>query len=117
MLLSIHPLNPQPRNIQTVVDVLLEGGVIIYPTDTIYGLGCDIYNTKAIERIAKIKNIQPKKAQSPFVCNSLSNLSDYTKSISTPIFRMLKQALPGPFTFIFPANKEVPKLLKSKKDI
>lgn len=116
MLLSIHPLNPQPRNIQTVVDVLLEGGVIIYPTDTIYGLGCDIYNTKAIERIAKIKNIQPKKAQFTFVCNSLSNLSDYTKSISTPIFRMLKQALPGPFTFIFPANKEVPKLLKSKKD-
>lgn len=116
MLLPIHPLNPQPRNIQTVVDVLLVGGVIIYPTDTIYGLGCDIYNAKAIERIAKIKNIQPKKAQFSFVCNSLSNLSDYTKSISTPIFRMLKQALPGPFTFILPANKEVPKLLKSKKD-
>lgn len=116
MLLPIHPLNPQPRNIQTVVDVLLEGGVIIYPTDTIYGLGCDIYNAKAIERIAKIKNIQPKKAQFSFVCNSLSNLSDYTKSISTPIFRVLKQALPGPFTFILPANKEVPKLLKSKKD-
>ncbi len=116
MLLPIHPLNPQPRNIQTVVDVLLVGGVIIYPTDTIYGLGCDIYNVKAIERIAKIKNIQPKKAQFSFVCNSLSNLSDYTKSISTPIFRMLKQALPGPFTFILPANKEVPKLLKSKKD-
>lgn len=116
MLLPIHPLNPQPRNIQTVVDVLLAGGVIIYPTDTIYGLGCDIYNAKAIERIAKIKNIQPKKAQFSFVCNSLSNLSDYTKSISTPIFRVLKQALPGPFTFILPANKEVPKLLKSKKD-
>lgn len=116
MLLPIHPLNPQPRNIQTVVDVLLDGGVIIYPTDTIYGLGCDIYNAKAIERIAKIKNIQPKKAQFSFVCNSLSNLSDYTKSISTPIFRVLKQALPGPFTFILPASKDVPKLLKSKKD-
>lgn len=116
MLLHIHPENPQPRNIQTVVKTLLDGGVIIYPTDTIYGLGCDIYNAKAIERIARIKNIDPKKAQFSFICSDLSHLSDYAKSISTPIFRILKNTLPGPYTFILPASKEVPKLLKSKKD-
>lgn len=116
MLLHIHPDNPQPRNIQIVVDTLKDGGVIIYPTDTIYGLGCDIYNTKAIERIARIKNLDPKKANFSFVCSDLSHLSDYSKSISTPVFRVLKNALPGPYTFILPASKEVPKLLKSKKD-
>lgn len=116
MLLSIHPQNPQERNIKTVVEILRSGGVIIYPTDTIYGLGCDIYNTKAIERIAQIKQIQPKKANFSFVCSGLSNLSDYAKSISTPTFRILKLALPGPYTFILPASKEVPKMLKSKKD-
>ncbi len=116
MLLSIHPQNPQERNIKTVVEILRNGGVIIYPTDTIYGLGCDIYNTKAIERIAQIKQIQPKKANFSFVCSGLSNLSDYAKSISTPTFRILKLALPGPYTFILPASKEVPKMLKSKKD-
>ncbi len=116
MLLHIHPDNPQPRNIQTVVDTLKQGGVIIYPTDTIYGLGCDIYNAKAIERIARIKEINPKKANFSFVCSDLSHLSDYTKIISTPIFRILKNSLPGPYTFILPASKEVPKLLKSKKD-
>lgn len=116
MLLHIHPDNPQQRNIQTVVTTLLDGGIIIYPTDTIYGLGCDIYNAKAIERIARIKSIDPKKANFSFICSDLSHLSDYTKSISTPIFRVLKNALPGPYTFILPASKEVPKLLKSKKD-
>lgn len=116
MLLHIHPENPQQRNIQTVIDVLKNGGVIIYPTDTIYGLGCDIYNAKAIERIARIKNIDPKKAQFSFICSDLSHLSDYTKAISTPVFRILKKVLPGAYTFILPASKEVPKLLKSKKD-
>ncbi len=116
MLLHIHPENPQQRNIQTVIDVLKNGGVIIYPTDTIYGLGCDIYNVKAIERIARIKNIDPKKAQFSFICSDLSHLSDYTKAISTPVFRILKKVLPGAYTFILPASKEVPKLLKSKKD-
>lgn len=116
MLLHIHPDNPQPRNIRTVVDTLRKGGVIIYPTDTLYGLGCDIYNTTAIERIARIKNIDPKKAQFSFVCADLSNLSEYAKSISTPTFRILKNALPGPYTFILEASKQVPKLLKSKKD-
>lgn len=116
MLLHIHPDNPQPRNIATAVECLRNGGVIIYPTDTIYGLGCDIYNTAAIERICRIKNIDPKKAQFSFVCCDLSHISDYTKSIDTPVFRVLKAALPGPYTFILDASKEVPKLLKTKKD-
>jgi tRNA threonylcarbamoyl adenosine modification protein (Sua5/YciO/YrdC/YwlC family) len=116
MLLHIHPDNPQPRNIKTVIDCLKSGGVIIYPTDTIYGLGCDIYNTAAIERICRIKNIDPKKAQFSFVCSDLSHISDFTKSVDTPIFRMLKAALPGPYTFIFEASKQVPKMLKTKKD-
>lgn len=116
MLIHIHPDNPQQRNIQTVVDCLRNGGVIIYPTDTIYGLGCDIYNTAAIERIARIKQLDPKKIQFSFVCCDLSHLSDYTKSVDTPIFRLLKSALPGPYTFILEASKEVPKQLKTKKD-
>ncbi len=116
MLIHIHPDNPQERNIKTVVDRLKNGGVIIYPTDTIYGLGCDIYNTQAIERICRIKNIDPKKAQFSFVCSDLSHISDYTRSIDTPIFRLLKAALPGPYTFILEASKEVPKMLKTKKD-
>lgn len=116
MLLHIHPKDPQPRNIKTVVDCLKNGGVIIYPTDTIYGLGCDIYNVDAIERICRIKNIDPKKAQFSFVCNDLSHISDYAKNIDTPIFRLLKKVLPGPYTFIFEASKMVPKMLKTKKD-
>ena len=116
MLLHIHPNNPQQRNIHTVVESLRKGGVIINTTDTIYGLGCDIYNTSAIERICRIKGIEPKKAQFSFVCCDLSHLSDYAKSVDTPIFRMLKSALPGPYTFIFEASKQVPKMLKTKKD-
>lgn len=116
MLLHIHPDNPQQRNIHTAVETLRNGGVIIYPTDTIYGLGCDIYNAKAVERICRIKNINPKKAQLSFVCADLSALSEYAKSISTPIFRILKNALPGPYTFIFEASRQVPKMMKSKKD-
>ena len=116
MLLEIHPDNPHKRNIDVVVDCLKKGGVIIYPTDTIYGLGCDIYNNEAIERICRIKNINPKKAQFSFVCSDLSHINDYTKSFNTPIFRLLKKALPGPFTFILEASKQVPKMLKTKKD-
>ena len=115
MLLQIHPDNPNPRYIKTVIECLLDGGVIIYPTDTIYGLGCDIFQHKAIERIARIKNIDPVKAQLSFVCYDLSDLSKYTKSISTPLYRLLKTYLPGPYTFILPASKEVPKILHSKK--
>lgn len=116
MLLHLHPDNPQPRNIQTIVSALSKGEIIIYPTDTIYGLGCDIYQQKAIERICRIKQVDPQKAQLSFICYDLSDLSQYTKSISTPLYRMLKSYLPGPYTFILPASKEVPKILKSKKD-
>jgi len=115
MLLPVHPVNPQPRNIKTIIDCLLSGGIIIYPTDTIYGLGCDIFQHKAIERICLIKRVDPQKAQLSFVCNNLGDLSKYTKSISTPLYRLLRSYLPGPYTFILPASREVPKILKSKK--
>ncbi len=115
LLLHIHPDNPNERHIKTVAQCLLDGGIIIYPTDTIYGLGCDIFNHKAIERIARLKNIDPAKAQLSFVCNDLSDLSKYTKSIDTPLYRLLKTYLPGSYTFILPASKEVPKILQSKK--
>ncbi len=116
MLLHIHTENPQPRLIKQVVECLKNGGVIAYPTDTIYGLGCDIFQHKAIERICRIKNIDPQKAQLSFICSDLSNLSDYTKSIDTPLYRMMKTHLPGPYTFILPASKQVPKILQSKKN-
>lgn len=116
MLLNVHPDNPQPRNIHTIVETLSKGGIIIYPTDTIYGLGCDIFQPKAVERICRIKQVDPQKAQLSFICYDLSDLSKYTKSISTPMYRMLKSYLPGPYTFILPASKEVPRILKSKKD-
>ncbi len=116
MLLTIHPVNPQTRLIKQVVECLKDGGIIIYPTDTIYGLGCDIHHPKAIERICRIKNIDPKKANLSFICRDLSHLSDYTKSIDTPLYRILRTCLPGPYTFILPASKQVPKMLKSKKE-
>jgi tRNA threonylcarbamoyl adenosine modification protein (Sua5/YciO/YrdC/YwlC family) len=115
MLLQIHPQNPQPRLIKQVVECLRSGGIIAYPTDTVYGLGCDINQPKAVERICKIKNINPQKAQLSFICKDLSHLSDYTKSIDTPLYRMLKNYLPGPYTFILPASKQVPKILQTKK--
>ena len=115
MLLHIHPDNPQFRLLKQIAECLLDGGVIIYPTDTIYGIGCDISQPKAVEKICRIKNVDPQKAQLSFICKDLSHLSDYTKSIDTPLYRMLKQHLPGPFTFILPASKQVPKILQSKK--
>ncbi len=115
MLIHIHPDNPQPRLIKQVADCLKSGGVIIYPTDTIYGLGCDISQHKAVERICKIKNVDPAKAQLSFICRDLSHLSDYTKGIDTPLYRVLKHYLPGAFTFILPASKQVPNILQSKK--
>ena len=116
MLLTVHPENPQPRHIRTIVECLQRGGIIIYPTDTIYGLGCDILHQKAIERICQIKKVDPKKAQLSFICSDLSHLSDYAKQLPTTTFRLLKEYLPGPFTFILPASKMVPKILQSKKD-
>ncbi|MCW3462433.1 L-threonylcarbamoyladenylate synthase [Chitinophaga nivalis] len=116
MLLNIHPDNPNARHIKTIIECLKDGGVIIYPTDTVYGLGCDITQHKAIERIARIKQVDLKKAHFSFICYDLSHLSDYAKSVDTPVFRMLKKALPGPYTFILPASRMVPRLLKTKKD-
>lgn len=116
MLLTIHPDNPNARNVYKVSECLKGGGIIIYPTDTIYGLGCDINQQKSVERICRIKQINPKKANLSFVCYDLSDLSKYTKSISTPLYRILKSYLPGPFTFILPASKEVPKILQTKKN-
>jgi len=116
MLLHVHPDNPQQRQIKTVADTLRNGGIIIYPTDTIYGLGCDIYQHKAIEKICRIKKVDPRKAQLSFVCYDLSHLSDFAKQLPTSVFRLLKEYLPGPYTFILPASKLVPKILQSKKD-
>lgn len=115
ILLRIHPVDPQPRLIRQAVDILSKGGIIIYPTDTVYGIGCDILQTNAIERVCRLKGIDPHKANLSFICNDLSHLSEYTKPISTPIFRLLKEHLPGPYTFILPASKLVPRILQSKK--
>ncbi len=116
MLIKLHPADPQPRHLKTIIECLLDGGVIIYPTDTIYGLGCDIFKPKAIERICRLKNLDPAKAMLSFVCCDLSDLSKYSKSISTPLYRLLRNYLPGPYTFILNASKEVPRILQSKKN-
>ncbi len=116
MLVHLHPDNPQERILAQIAAILRKGGVIIYPTDTIYGIGCDINNQQAIERICRIKNIQPSKAQFSFICKDLSELNVYAANVSNPIFRFLKAHIPGPYTFILNATKLVPKLLKTKKD-
>lgn len=115
MLIKIHPKNPGSRQIKSVVECLYDGGIIIYPTDTVYGLGCDIYKSKAVEKIAFIKGIKKEKANFSFICHNLSQLSDYTKPISNEIYKLMKTNLPGPFTFILNANNKVPKLFQSKK--
>jgi tRNA threonylcarbamoyl adenosine modification protein (Sua5/YciO/YrdC/YwlC family) len=115
MLIKIYPENPNEKVIQQVVDVLTKGGIIIYPTDTVYGMGCDISNSKAIEKICKIRGIKPEKANFSFICFDLSHISDFTRQIDNETYRVIKKALPGPFTFIFNANKNVPKLLSSNK--
>jgi len=115
MLLKIYTENPNPKAIEQVVEVLRKGGLIIYPTDTVYGLGCDITNHRAIEAICKIRNIKPDKANLSFICYDLSHISDYIKPIDNSTFRVLKKALPGPFTFIFNASHNVPKLLSTNK--
>jgi tRNA threonylcarbamoyl adenosine modification protein (Sua5/YciO/YrdC/YwlC family) len=115
MLISIHPDNPQARQLSMVKECLENGGIIAYPTDTIYGLGCDIFHPEAIEKICAIKKVNPEKANLSFICSDLSDLSLYAKAIDNSLFRILKKALPGPFTFILPASKQVPKILQSKK--
>ena len=115
MLLKIYPENPNPRDIKTVTECLNDGGIIIYPTDTVYGLGCDIFKNKSVERIANIKGIKIEKANFSFICYDLSHLSDFTTPISNSTYKLIKRALPGPFTFILNASNKVPKLFQSKK--
>ncbi len=114
-LLVIHPINPEPRKINRVVEVLLDGGVIVYPTDTIYGIGCDLKNKRAVEKLCQIEDIKPQKMNLSFICNDLSHISEYVKRLDTPAFKVLKKLLPGPFTFIFESNSNVPKILGVNK--
>lgn len=116
MLVSINPDNPQPRLIKQMVDILKEGGVIIYPTDTVYGIGCDITNKNAVERVARIRGIDPSKAMFSFICQDISQVTDYSATISNDIFRVMKHNLPGPFTFILKSNNRTPKMLKNRKE-
>ncbi|NHF60076.1 threonylcarbamoyl-AMP synthase [Flavobacteriaceae bacterium TP-CH-4] len=115
--IKIYEENPNPKEIQRVVNVLRDGGLVIYPTDTVYGLGCDITNTRALERIARIKGVKLAKAHWSFICADLSNLSDYVRQIDTATFKILKRALPGPYTFILPGNNNLPKDFKKKKTV
>jgi tRNA threonylcarbamoyl adenosine modification protein (Sua5/YciO/YrdC/YwlC family) len=115
--IKIYEDKPNEAAIAKVVKVLKEGGLVIYPTDTVYGLGCDITNTKALERIAKIKGVKLDKANFSFVCHDLSNISDYVRQIDTATFKILKRALPGPYTFILPGNNNLPKEFKKKTTV
>jgi tRNA threonylcarbamoyl adenosine modification protein (Sua5/YciO/YrdC/YwlC family) len=115
MLLKIHPETPSQRQIEKVVECLQDGGIIIYPTDTVYGLGCDIFKSKAIERIARMKGIKPEKANFSFICHDMSQITDFTKPIDNNVFKLIKRVLPGPYTFILNANSMVPKYIQSRK--
>jgi tRNA threonylcarbamoyl adenosine modification protein (Sua5/YciO/YrdC/YwlC family) len=115
--IKIYEQNPNPKEISRVVTILKKGGLIIYPTDTVYGLGCDITNTKAMEKIARIKGVKLEKANWSFVCANLSNLSDYVRQLDTPTFKILKRALPGPYTFVLPGSSKLPKDFKKRKTV
>lgn len=115
MLLEIHPDNPNPRLIAQAVACLKKGGVVIYPTDTVYAFGCDITSKNSVEKICRLRNMKPEKANFSFICNDLSQLSEYAKQVSTPTFRLMKNCLPGPYTFILKASGQVPKIFKNKK--
>ena len=115
MLIHIHQENPDPRKIKNVVECLNDGGVIIYPTDTVYAFGCDVYNKKAMERLCHIKGVDIKKHNLSFVCYDLSHISDFTKNLDTSTYKLMKKTLPGPYTFILNANTSIPKLFKNKK--
>jgi len=115
--IKIYNENPNPKEIAKVVKVLQSGGLVIYPTDTIYGLGCDITKTKSLEKIAQIKGVQLEKANLSFICNDLSHLSDYVKQLDSATFKILKRALPGPYTFILPGSNNLPKVFKKKKTV
>ena len=115
MLIRLYNENPNPREVRKIVDVLRDGGIIIYPTDTVYGLGCDITNSKAVEKVARFKGVRIEKANFSFICSDLSHLSDYTRPISNSVFKLIRKNLPGPFTFILEANNNVPKYFNGKK--
>ncbi|WP_036385204.1 L-threonylcarbamoyladenylate synthase [Muricauda sp. MAR_2010_75] len=115
--IKLYEENPNPRQIEKIGNVLRKGGLVIYPTDTVYGLGCDITNSKALQRIARIKGVKLDKANWSFVCADLSNLSDYVRQIDSSTFKILKRALPGPYTFILPGNNNLPKDFKKKKTV
>ena len=115
MLIRIHPENPDPRQIKEVVSCLKKGGVIIYPTDTVYAIGCDVYNKKAMEKLCHIKGVDIKKHNLSFVCYDLSHIADFTRHLDTATYKLMKKALPGPYTFILNANTSIPKLFKNKK--
>lgn len=115
MLLKIYPENPSPRYLQLAAECLRSGGVIIYPTDSVYAIGCDLYNPKGVERVAQIKGIRTEKANFSLICYDLSHISDFTKPFSTSVYKLMKKALPGPYTFILNANNHVPKIFQSRK--
>ena len=115
MLIQIHPDNPDPRQIKKVVECLKDGGLIIYPTDTVYGFGCDVNNKRAMEKLCRLKGVNIKKHNLAFVCYDLSHIADFTKHLETSTYKLMKKALPGPFTFILNANSSIPKLFKNKK--
>ncbi|SNS01067.1 translation factor SUA5 [Dokdonia pacifica] len=115
--IKIYEENPNPKEIERIVSIVRDGGLIIYPSDTVYALGCDITNNRALERLAKIKGVKLAKANFSFVCKDLSNLSDYVKQIDTTTFKLLKRALPGPYTFILPGNNNLPTVFKKKKEV
>src|SRR5690606_26238884 len=115
MLVRIYPENPDERRIQQAVDVLKKGGVIVYPTDTVYSMACDMNNRRAVEKMAKIKGVKLEHANFSLICYDLSNISEYTVQFGTDIYKIMKRALPGPYTFILNANKNIPKLFQSKK--
>jgi tRNA threonylcarbamoyl adenosine modification protein (Sua5/YciO/YrdC/YwlC family) len=115
MLLRIHPETPGQRQVQKAVELLRDNGVLVFPTDTVYGLGCDIFSHKAVERVARIKGIHIERANFSFICHSLSQLTDYAKHVNNPTFKLMKQCLPGPFTFILEASSNVPKVFRSRK--
>ncbi len=115
MLIKIYPENPDERRIQQVIDVLKKGGVIVYPTDSVYSMGCDMTNKRAVEKMAQLKGVKLEEANFSLICYDLSNISEYTVQFGTDIYKMMKRALPGPYTFILNANKNIPKLFQSKK--
>lgn len=115
--IKIYEENPNPKDIKKVVDVLRNGGLVIYPSDTVYALGCDITNNRALERVAQLKGVKLEKANFSFVCEDLSNMSDYVKQIDSATFKLLKRALPGPYTFILPGNNNLPTVFKKKKEV